>query len=888
MNFILPFHKNALVCALLNIFHHHLRNHPSLFSFKRAALQCSDGEEVFISDPPSGDDDDVKTEDVSYTCSLHHLMRYPISTPLSILQDYEYGNDGSETEYENAREAGSSGISTPQEDVHAEATSSTSQQAPPAAPRGLPGLPLRPKGGISGLPPKSSGKTTNDGDNASDQPSSSAHPGTAAAPVLPPRPASQTSAGTVATTTTASTPEEPEKVRITRQKVQEYRINIFRAALRLRYPTRSAMLQQLMYRLNMAERIHLQSRPDASPAQAADTEGQAHADAERLEVLNQPLDFSCAVLVLGMSGVGKTATLHNLLGMEPLSGYHATESVQILRGQVAGMPVTFIDTPGLHAGPAALGSNLSKLHAAKRAWNKYKPHAVLYLDRMDIGRRDQADLPVMHAISEVFGPDIWFSTVLTLTHATAPPPDGANGQPIAADMYQQQRSQQLQQVARQVTGDQRLMNPVALVENSPSCPRAADGEPELPSGTPWRRQLLMLCFTTKVLNEANTLLKPGDVSTKARAMNPYMGMKVPPVGWLLSRLVDFRGPRKPPEDEREIKMDDEIDRLSGPERAAALRQKRMFLKQKAEESRQGESSVPMLAPEPQMGPSFDPDTSSHHFKVIEDPATILIRPIVSDSGVDHQDSVDTVHMEKQTVLRPRGQYLGGIPFLGYCQVTKDKNQFAFQSQVEGSYFHSSKWASTMETNAQTIGRDVLFTSRAESRLRTGKRNKVTVGTIASKLGEDYSHPFNNGALAYGLKIDDRLKITPNAKLRASLGRVYTRAGASVDHGTAASADFKLRPGGDPSTRVLLGSSAVWQRRDTTIAGNVATEFRLPKSTGRGGKSDTIVSANANYNNKGNGQIVTRINSHDYPQLALAMAVPIVRAAWDKIMVKEEF
>jgi len=360
------------------------------------------------------------------------------------------------------------------------------------------------------------------------------------------------------------------------------------------------------------------------------------------------------------------------------------------------------------------------------------------------------------------------------------------------------------------------------------------------------------------------------------------------MGWLLSRLVDFRGPRKPPEDEREIKREDELDKMPAAERAAALRRKRMFLKQKAEESRAGESSVPILAPEPQMGPSFDPDTSSHHFRVLEDPTGILIRPIVTDAGVDHQDGVDTIHLEKQTVARPRGQYLGGVPFLGYCQVTKDKNQFAFQSQVEGSYHHSSKWATSAEVNAQTIGRDVLYTHRLESRTRTGRRNKITAGIIVSKLGEDYSHPFKRGALAYGLKLDDRLKISPNAKLRGSIGRVYTKAGASMDHGTAASADLKLHPGGDPSTRLLLGGSAVFQRRDTTIAGNLATEFRLPKASGRGGKSDTIVSGNINYNNKGNGQIGARINSHDYPQMALAMAVPILRTVWDRLTRKEDF
>lgn len=53
------------------------------------------------------------------------------------------------------------------------------------------------------------------------------------------------------------------------------------------------------------------------------------------------------------------------------------------------------------------------------------------------------------------------------------------------------------------------MNPIALAENSPACPRSAEGDLVLPNGTPWCRQLLMLLFTTKVLNEANALLKPG-------------------------------------------------------------------------------------------------------------------------------------------------------------------------------------------------------------------------------------------------------------------------------------------------------------------------------------------------------------------------------------------
>ena len=45
------------------------------------------------------------------------------------------------------------------------------------------------------------------------------------------------------------------------------------------------------------------------------------------QVLHAPLDFSCTVLVLGLSGTGKTATIHSLLGREAPAGYHETKRV---------------------------------------------------------------------------------------------------------------------------------------------------------------------------------------------------------------------------------------------------------------------------------------------------------------------------------------------------------------------------------------------------------------------------------------------------------------------------------------------------------------------------------------------------------------------------------
>lgn len=58
-----------------------------------------------------------------------------------------------------------------------------------------------------------------------------------------------------------------------------------------------------------------------------------------------------------------------------------------------------------------------------------------------------ADVPLLTAITETFGPNMWFNTIVALTHAAAAPPDGTNG-PITYDTYTRTRTQLLQQNIR--------------------------------------------------------------------------------------------------------------------------------------------------------------------------------------------------------------------------------------------------------------------------------------------------------------------------------------------------------------------------------------------------------------------------------------------------------
>ena len=58
-----------------------------------------------------------------------------------------------------------------------------------------------------------------------------------------------------------------------------------------------------------------------------------------------------------------------------------------------------------------------------------------------------ADVPLLRAITETFGPNMWFNTIVALTHAAAAPPDG-NAGPLTYETYTRSCTTLLQQKIR--------------------------------------------------------------------------------------------------------------------------------------------------------------------------------------------------------------------------------------------------------------------------------------------------------------------------------------------------------------------------------------------------------------------------------------------------------
>lgn len=138
-----------------------------------------------------------------------------------------------------------------------------------------------------------------------------------------------------------------------------------------------------------------------------------------------------------------------------------TPQIRVLRGDVRGISLTCIDTPGLHAASDAALANRGLLRSVARAYKKHKPDFVIYVDRwaahayigcscsmlpagqlarlcmgtrlakpsvlhpttiplrLDAARPSFGELSVLTQLGETLGKGVWRNLMVVLTHANA-------------------------------------------------------------------------------------------------------------------------------------------------------------------------------------------------------------------------------------------------------------------------------------------------------------------------------------------------------------------------------------------------------------------------------------------------------------------------------------
>ena len=694
----------------------------------------------------------------------------------------------------------------------------------------------------------------------------------------------------------------------TREQLQMIRVKFLRLAHRLGQTPHNVVVAQVLYRLGLAEQL----RGRNGGRVGAFSFDRASAMAEQLEAAGQePLDFSCTIMVLGKTGVGKSATINSIFDEVKFSTdafQMGTKKVQDVVGTVQGIKVRVIDTPGLLTSWSDQRQNEKILLSVKNFIKKTPPDIVLYLDRLDMQSRDFSDMPLLRTITEIFGPSIWFNAIVVLTHAASAPPDGPNGTASSYDMFVTQRSHVVQQAIRQAAGDMRLMNPVSLVENHSACRTNRAGQRVLPNGQVWKPHLLLLSFASKILAEANTLLKLQD-SPPGRPFTPRS--KSPPLPFLLSSLLQPRPQVKLPEEqfadddgleddldessdsENESEYDElppfkrlkkaQVEKLSKEQKKAYFdeleyreklfmkkqlkeeKMRRKMLKKMAAEAKDRPSnssdnveedsgaaaSVPVPMPDLALPASFDSDNPTHRYRYLDSSNQWLIRPVLETHGWDHDVGYEGINAEKLFVVKDT------IPISFSGQVTKDKKDANVQIEMSSTIKHGETKASSVGFDMQTVGKDLAYTLRGETTFINFRKNKAIAGLSFALLGD---------ALSAGFKVEDKLIANKRFRLVVTGGAMTGR--GDVAYG--GSLEAQLRDKDYPLGRSLstLGLSVMDWHGDLAIGCNIQSQVPIGRSTSLIGRM--------NLNNRGAGQVSVRLNSSEQLQLALVGLLPLFR------------
>ena len=697
---------------------------------------------------------------------------------------------------------------------------------------------------------------------------------------------------------------EEEKKKI--EKIQLVRVKFLRLVRRLGVSPEDTGVSKVLYRLATVAGRHF--------SQTFSLELAAKRLAMQLEAEGKDdLDFSLNILVLGKTGVGKSATINSIFGMEKamIGAFEpVTTTVKEIVGTVGGVKIRFLDTPGLRSSVMEQSINRKILASVKKFLKKFPPDIVLYVDRLDTRTENLNDLPLLRLITGSLSASIWVNAVIALTHAASAPPDGPLGSPLSYDNFVSRRSYVIQQCISEAVGDMRLMqpslmHPVSLVENHPLCQTNNYGERVLPSGLAWRPHLLLMFYSIKILSQAIPLLTPQKYVENRKLFG--FGVRSPPLTYFLASLLQSHahpklsgdqgggndtvdsdiGNLSDSEEEEEDEYDQlppfrplkksQIAKLSKEQRKAyfeeydyrvKLLQKKQLkrmremkkkgkdggndyarMEEDADQEDTSPADVPVPLPDMALPHSFDGDNPTFRYRHLEPTSQFLVRAIPGTHGWDHDFGYDALMLERSLAIS------GRFPADFEVQIMKDKKQFSMYLNSLVAMKHGENGSTMAGINIQNVGGQLAYILRGETKVKNSNINKATAGVTLT---------FLDGNLATGLKIEDQIAIGKRLVLAGSTGVVRSQGetayGANLEV-RLKEADFPI--GQDQST---LGLSLVRWRGDMSLMANLQSQFFIGRSS--------QMAIHVGLNDKRSGQITVRMSSSDQLQIALFGILPI--------------
>uniref|UniRef100_A0A0E0FAH2 AIG1-type G domain-containing protein n=1 Tax=Oryza meridionalis TaxID=40149 RepID=A0A0E0FAH2_9ORYZ len=670
--------------------------------------------------------------------------------------------------------------------------------------------------------------------------------------------------------------------------VEALQIKFLRLVHRTGVPPTTDVVAQVLYRLHLANLIKA-GESDSKRTNLAINKARVIA-AEQEAPGGPDLDLPLRILLLGKTGVGKSATINSIFD-EPKVATNAlapaTERIRRIDGTIKGIRVTVIDTPGLLPHYHRQRKNRKILHAVKRFIKRSPPDIVLYFERLDHINSRYCEYPLLKLITDILGSSMWFNTVLVMTHCSSSPPEGPDGYPLEYDSYARYCKNVVQRQIQVAASNTQMENPVVLVDNHPMCRRNTKGERVLPNGKVWVSELLLLCGATKLLGEANSLLKFQDSFLLSQA-----NTRLPSLPHLLSSLLKPNPSSRSEDvgiDMTEVSDDEdesdqlppfrvlkksEYEKLSKEQRSAYLDEldyrETLYLKKQWKEGirRQklveaqnvdasnavGDDYEESVSPEVvhmsdmEIPSSFDSDYPVHRYRyLITD--DMVFRPVLDPQGWDHDIGFDGINFEvSQDLEKNTTASIAG-------QMRKDKEDLYIQSECSVSYSGKNGRSLIGSMNMQTANKDLVCTVNGDARFHNLPWNTTGGGISITKFGSKY---FTGAKLEDSITVGRRVQLVGNAGRMVGCGQVAHGGGLEM---TFRGKDYPVR-----EESITVAATALSFEKETVISTNLQSDFRM----GRGSK----VSVSANLNSRNLGRFCVKTSTSDHSEIALVAAVTL--------------